>query len=556
MSHSYSGCLELSLEEIDELKDKLEKKELSEKDIERLKAIVNSYIHFHQMLGEKNITIKKLLRVFGSKSEKSKDILKGSPVAVDTEETDGVEKLDVKLYTDSIEVEKSKPRKKGHGRNGASAYKGAEQIYVPHPDLKVGDKCPECPSGKVFQYKRAGKIVRIMGQSPIVAKVYELEKLRCSSCLTIFTAPIPEEAGDKKYNEEAGAVIGLLKYGNGFAFYRFQNFQNNFGIPLPASTQWEIAEGVGFKVAPVYNELVRVVAQQDVVHNDDTNIKILSVIKEKGDERLTDTGGNENSERTGTFTTGVVAEVEGHEVALYFSGRNHSGENIEEVLRKRQRSLGPPIQMCDAEAKNIPKELETIIANCLGHGRRKFVELYDVFPKECRIVIEFLAEVYKNESIAKERKLSPRERLEFHQYESGPVMEKLKNWLDLQFEEKRVEPNSSLGKAIAYMQNHWIELTVFLRIEKAPLDNNIVERALKFAILNRKNSYFFKTEHGAKIGDIFMSIIKTCYTSDVNAFEYLTILQKHWISVKENPERWLPWNFKNAMMALNHVQKI
>jgi hypothetical protein len=206
--------------------------------------------------------------------------------------------------------------------------------------------------------------------------------------------------------------------------------------------------------------------------------------------------------------------------------------------------------MCDAASRNIPRELETIVANCLSHGRRNFVNLYDVFPDECRIIIDLLAQVYRNEKIVREGNLSPRERLEYHQRESGPSMEKLKQWLALQFEEKRVEENSRLGKAIRYMQKHWERLTLFLRVEKAPLDNNVVERGLKFAILNRKNSYFFKTVHGAEISDILMSIIKTCYEARVNAFEYLVLLQKHELRVRQNPEQWLPWNFKDTLKTL------
>ncbi|NIO80501.1 MAG: transposase [Candidatus Aminicenantes bacterium] len=191
--------------------------------------------------------------------------------------------------------------------------------------------------------------------------------------------------------------------------------------------------------------------------------------------------------------------------------------------------------------------METIIANCLAHGRRKFVTLWDVFPDECRIVIGYLANVYKNESIAKEKSLTPTGRLEFHQRESGPIMEKLKNWLDRQFADKRVEENSSLGKAIRYMQNHWNKLTLFLRVEGAPLDSNLVEQALKLSILNRKNAYFFKTENGARMGDIFMSIIQTCYKAKVNAFEYLVVLQKNAEFVRKEPQNWLPWNFKDTL---------
>ena len=186
-------------------------------------------------------------------------------------------------------------------------------------------------------------------------------------------------------------------------------------------------------------------------------------------------------ERTGMFTTGIVATGDGHKIALFISGRRHAGENLEDVLRRRAAELPPPIQMCDALSRNLPDKLKTIVANCLAHGRRQFVDRVDLFPEECRHVLEALAVVYHNDAIARRRKLSPQERLLFHQAESGPTMEELHVWLVRQFDERRVEPNSGLGKAISYLRRHWEKLTLFLRVPGAPLDNNVCERALKKA---------------------------------------------------------------------------
>jgi hypothetical protein len=123
-------------------------------------------------------------------------------------------------------------------------------------------------------------------------------------------------------------------------------------------------------------------------------------------------------------------------------------------------------------------------------------------------------------------------------------MEELHEWMNTQFNERKVEPNSGLGKAFSYMLKHWEPLTLFLRVEGVPLDNNICERALKMAIRHRRNSLFYKTLHGAYIGDLFMSIIHTCRLSKVNPFDYLVTLQKHTHEVFKNPEKWLPWNYR------------
>jgi hypothetical protein len=232
----------------------------------------------------------------------------------------------------------------------------------------------------------------------------------------------------------------------------------------------------------------------------------------------------------------------------------HAGENLTEVLKQRALELPPPIQMSDALSRNSPSDAsKTIPSNCITHGRRQFVELVENFPEECRHVIESLRLIYRTDTIAKKQKLTPQGRLEFHQKESGPVMDKLKEWMEGKLERKEVEPNSPLGKAINYMLKRWQKLTLFLHVPGAPLDNNICERALKKAILHRKNALFYQTENGAQVGDIFMSLIYTAQLAKANPFDYLTQLLKHGEEVKREPASWMPWNYRGTLSGLPHA---
>ena len=197
-------------------------------------------------------------------------------------------------------------------------------------------------------------------------------------------------------------------------------------------------------------------------------------------------GGDTESERKGVFTTGIVSHFEGHRFALFMTGHRHAGENLTELLKRRVTGLAPPIQMCDALSRNASKEFKTILANCLAHARRQFVEIVDRFPDDCAHVIEELGTVYHQDEITKQQGMSPEERLRYHQEHSKPVMDGLKTYCEKQIEEKTAEPNSGLGKAINYMLRHWEKLTRFLTVPCAPLDNNICERILKFAICHRK----------------------------------------------------------------------
>jgi hypothetical protein len=175
------------------------------------------------------------------------------------------------------------------------------------------------------------------------------------------------------------------------------------------------------------------------------------------------------------------------------------------------------------------------------------VEVAQNFPEECRYVLELLGSVYFNEAQARAGELSAEDRLRFHQERSGPVMNQLHGWLEAQLAEKKTEPNSGLGKAITYLLRHWKGLTTFLRQAGAPLDNNLCERALKRAVLHRKNALFYKTLHGAELGDLFMSLIHTCQLCGANSFEYLTELQRHARELTANPAEWMPWNYRQTL---------
>lgn len=535
--------IEVNREEVRALL-KRKREALGEEDYQKLEGLLRAFSYLTDMIGEKDTTISQLRALLTKPStEKTEKVL----------ERAGLEPRS-KTHSPGLGVQ----AKSGHGRNGAEDYRGAERIPVPHTSLKPGDRCPECLKGKVYARKEPALRIRVVGQAPLRATVYELESLRCNLCGEVFEAEAPEGVSEKKYDESAGAMIALLKYGSGVPFYRLAGLEKNLGIPLPASTQWEIVEEVAEGIRPAFEELIRQAAQGEVFHNDDTKMKILSLAR-NASPRASPEEGSSSRERRGVFTSGIVSTRAGQQVALFFTGRRHAGENFAQVLAQRAAGLPAPIQVADALSRNFPKlpeKLKVMVGNCNAHARRRFVDVVSSFPEECRYVLESFAEVYGYDAQAEERGLSPEERLRFHQEHSGPVMEKLHGWLSAQFAEKKVEPNSGLGSAIQYCLRHWTELTLFLRQAGAPLDNNIVERALKKAVLHRKNSLFYKTQNGADVGDLFMSLIHTCELNSANAFDYLTELQKHAEQVAKNPFAWMPWNYRETLeraeAALHH----
>jgi transposase len=532
--------IEVNLGELEALVERARQGPLGEKDCQRLEDAIQALSVLIERIGEKNTTISQLRALLSKPStEKTSKVLEQAGIKVPGQNHPPPQAKD--------------PPKPGHGRNGAQAYRGAERIKVTHSSLKPGDHCPGCLKGKVYLQKDPGLRIRVVGQAPIAAQVYEVERLRCNLCGEVYEAKAPESVGEKKYDATAAAMIALLKYGSGVPWDRLERLEGSLGIPLPASTQCEIVAEVAEVIRPAFEELLRQAAQGEVFYNDDTSMKILALAR-ASPERAEEKEAPGAKERTGLFTSGIVSTDEGRRIALFFTGRNHAGENFARVLAERAKGLAPPIQMSDALSRNVPKlqeKQEILWGNCTAHARRRFVQVTPNFPQECKFVLESLREVYRYDAEAAQGGLTPEERLKFHQQHSQPVMDALHAWFEAQFKEKKVEPNSGLGEAITYCLKHWERLTLFLREAGAPLDSNLVERALKKAILHRKNSLFYKTENGAEVGDLYMSLIHTCELNDANPFDYLTELQKHVEEFAKTPSAWMPWNYRQTLAQAN-----
>src|SRR5215471_9187086 len=525
--------LEISAEELEALLERA-REALGEAGYQKLKAAIHTLSYVTELLETREATLASLRRLLcRARCEKTEAVLEQAGLAPS---------LTPNRPLADIVGEQPAP---GHGRYGATAYAGAQRVKVSHVLLRRGDRCPECRRGKVYPLSEPGLLVRMRGQAPIAGTVYELQKLRCNLCGEVFTAKAPAGVGEEKYDATTASMIALRRYGSGFPWNRLAELQESVGIPLPVATQCEIVAEAAAMLQPAMEELIRQAAQGEVLHNDDTSMLVLALRRRLGMEK--DENESDAAERTGVFTSGIVSTAQKQTIALFFTGRQHAGENLADVLRQRATELAPPMQMCDALSRNLPKlpeKLEVIVGHCLAHARRRFVEVIENFPQPCRHVLEQLGTVYGNDATARKQAMTAEERLLYHQQHSAPVMEELRAWLNTQFTEKKVEPNSGLGMAMRYVLKHWQRLTLFLRQPGAPLDNNIVERALKKAILHRKNSLFYKTENGAHVGDLFMSLIHTCELSGANPFGYLTQLQRHADRLTRNPSAWMPWNYQ------------
>jgi len=542
--------VQLSREEGEALIERIERNALSAEDRQLLVKLLTFYFWLLFALREAKLSLKRLKAlVFGEKPKKPKPPSSGGTTgggSPDERETETSASQDVSSST-AVPTPEQKPPPPGHGRHGADVYRAAQTVECRHEQLAVGARCPACGRGTLYRLL-PGVEMRLDGNARLSAVRYELEKLRCSACGQIFTASVPVAAGAEKYTARARAILALGRYYLGLPWYRLEGFQAWVGVPVAEATPWDQAELVGDCSYPVFKCLETLAAQGEVIFQDDTPHRILTLIEENQQvrARAQAQGKAKPDERTGRQTTALMVQVGARRICLYYTGRGHAGENLAALLLQRGPDRGKPLVMSDALLSNNAEEDALIRCHCLAHGRRKFSELDEAFPAESAVVVNALKDVFDHDEYARAERLTAQDRLAYHQRKSGPIMKKLKRWLEQQTAQRLVEPNSSVGKAIAYLLGHWETLTRFLHHPGAPLENNVAERALKLALRQRNNSLFYATEHSAYIASILTSVIATCVQGGVNAVDYLMALQEHRQEVFANPRAWLPWNYEAA----------
>ncbi|MGH7594413.1 MAG: IS66 family transposase, partial [Gemmatimonadales bacterium] len=296
--------IDVSVEEISAIVERTQTGALSAAEHAKLKAAIDTFALITAQLQTKDASIERLRHmIFGATTESTRNVLgeqRGEPAGTES--------------TDEPPAPRATPP--GHGRNAAAAYTGAVQVTVAHPDLRSGEACPGCESGKLYPQSEPAKLVRITGMAPLSATVYACDRLRCNLCGEVFSAPAPAGVGSAKYDETATSMVGLLKYGAGTPFNRIEKLQDGMGIPLPAATQWDLVHAAAKTLTPAHEELLNQAAQATVLYNDDTTMKVLQLTRK---QRAAALACDANGERTGIFTSGIVATRTGVKIALFFT---------------------------------------------------------------------------------------------------------------------------------------------------------------------------------------------------------------------------------------------
>jgi hypothetical protein len=427
--------------ELDEILQRT-KAVLPEHQYKVLEGVFRTFAFVMVRLQDAKASVGRLRRMlFGARTESLRNVIgaagiEDANVVKDDEPSDGTveqphESADGVLDVASSAAPDIKKKRKGHGRNGADALRGATIVECCHEQLRSGQRCPQCGSGRVYD-SAPGTVVRFSGQPPVAATVYRLQRLRCRLCDSVYAAEVPAGVSEaSKYDASCASMLALLRYGSGMPFYRLQGLQASLHVPLPDATQWDIVKQAVDVPGLVHEELIRQAAQAELLHNDDTPARVLALMRER---RQAEAAGRATPRAINT--SGIVALLGAHRVVLFFTGHAHAGQNLQDVLARRAQQLPAPMQMCDALAANMAGDFATVLCHCLAHGRRKVVDVLEHFPEQGRQILEVLARVYAHDEHCREAKLSPGQRLAYHQRHSAELMQGLRTWMTEQLEQR------------------------------------------------------------------------------------------------------------------------
>jgi transposase len=450
------------------------------------------------------------------------------------------------------------PPKQGHGRNGADAFVNPPRQMHALADGVIGKTCDACGKGPVSNY-RDKVIIRVVGQPLFEAQRHHFQQGRCRLCGAIATAegmePVRREGIGSSYivyDWSACAMLIVMHYFAGAPFKRIEALHQSWGVPLSDANQWRVANECDDLLAPLSKALERYGIQNAIsLRFDDTGSMVIELRRQIEMElRLLALAGESTEHvRTGINATSFYIETAKARVILFFTGRHHAGEMVDQLLAHRAAGGNKLIALTDAASKNFSHahadQLEQAVCN--AHCYLKFRAVKQQFPAEYAVAGEVYQKVFDNDDEAKVAGLDDHARMLYHREHSKPLMLRLWQMCRDKADAKSVEPNSALWEPISFVINQWPLLTKFYEVPGVPLDTNLVEQTLIIPVRYLAGSFAYRTQTGAEVGDRFMSLIATANANGVEPVAYLTECLRNHEDLARRPDHYLPWVYRDRL---------
>jgi hypothetical protein len=443
---------------------------------------------------------------------------------------------------------------KGHGRNGHRAFTNATHFYYSLPQGIIGALCENCGVWPIYRYRQK-VTVRIIGQPLFKAEAHHYEQGRCIICGHIIRAKGPEHVLEGlgtsyiTYDWSACGMLIVMHYFGGGPFKRLESLHSGWGIPFSDANQWKVVNESAKLLLPLSKALERHGIEHALnLKIDDTGSMVIELKRQIKQEIavLEGLGQSTKNVRTGINATGIHIDTKEGTIILYYTGRHHAGEMLDRLLKYRQNLEEKLVKVSDGATKNFSHQHADILieGTCNAHAFLKFHAIKHQYPAEYAIAAEVYHQVFENDDKAKAQGLTAKERMDYHRVHSQPLMEKLKAMCEEKITSGYVEPNSKLWEPLRFIINQWTRLTQFYREPGVPLDTNLVEQTLIVVTRYLAGSFNYQTVNGAEVGDQHMSLIASARANGLEPVSYLTDCLRHHEDLAKRPEYYLPWVYR------------
>lgn len=406
-------------------------------------------------------------------------------------------------------------------------------------ELDPGSTCPECGGELRLVGEDVSEILEM-----ITAKLQVIEVARpkksCRCCEKMVQVPAPSRPiPGSMAGGSLLAYVLISKFDDHLPLYRQNEIIARMGADIPRST---LADWCGRSMRilqPVIDRIEASVLGSDILHADDTPIRVLAPERRaKGIGKGVMQGriwGYVCDQRpwAGTAPPGV----------LYRYAPNWKAEHV-------LAHLGSASGILQADAyKGYAKLYEPIAdgeprfreAACFAHWRRDFHDIWT--SQKSEIAHEALERIGQIYDIEREIAGKPADiRQAVRQELSRPKLEALHSWAEQQL--IRISTKGDLAKAFRYALGRWHAFSLFIDDGRVAIDNNAAERAVRPICLGKKNWLFAGSETGAETLARAMTLIESAKMNGLDPQAYITDLLNRIHDHKINRiDELLPWNW-------------
>jgi transposase len=336
----------------------------------------------------------------------------------------------------------------------------------------------------------------------------------------------------KQIIEKSIASPGLVahvvtqKFVDGMPLYRQSESLKRQNIFLDRTNlaNWTIKYGCDMQ--PLINLMLERIRQQNVLHIDETTVQVLC---EPG-----------RSAQSKSYMW-VMASFNQQPATVFYYAPSRSSEIAQQLLADSQAAF-----MADGYPGYNALEQTHKRLGCWAHARRKFIEAQKLQPKgkvgKADQALSYIQKLYAIERNIKDHPIDEKYRI--RQLESKPIIDKIQEWMQKSL--AQISHQSEIGKALNYLNNQWPSLVRYLDNGEYPIDNNLIENAIRPFAIGRKNWLFAQSQAGARASANLYSLIETAKLNKLNPYEYLRKVFTEIPSAQslEDIEALLPWNIK------------